>query len=86
MGHGDFLRTKSKRTQPSLYSTSLKWVAFAQLVKGEDCDIIAPSSVGQVEIDGIYVGIDKRGDPYVLPVQAKGHNDKIGIVQIEQDI
>ena len=43
-------------------------------------------SIGQVEIDEIYVGIDKRGAQYVLPVQAKGHSDKIGIVQIEQDI
>lgn len=46
----------------------------------------AVRSIGQVETDEIYVGIDKRGAQYVLPVQAKGHNDKIGIVQIEQDI
>ncbi len=46
----------------------------------------AVRSIGQVETDEIYVGIDKRGAQYVLPVQAKGHNDKIGVVQIEQDI
>lgn len=46
----------------------------------------AVRSLGQVETDEIYVGIDKRGAHYVLPVQAKGHSDKIGIVQIEQDI
>lgn len=39
----------------------------------------------QVETDEIYIGIDKRGAHYVLPVQAKGGRDKIGIVQIEQD-
>lgn len=39
----------------------------------------------QVETDEIYVGLDKRGAHYVLPVQAKGGRDKIGIVQIEQD-
>ncbi len=44
------------------------------------------SGVGQVETDEIYVGIDKRGAQYVLPVQAKGAKDRIGIVQIEQDI
>jgi hypothetical protein len=41
--------------------------------------------MGQVETDEIYIGIDKRGVHYILPVQAKGGNDKLGIVQIEQD-
>lgn len=41
--------------------------------------------VGQVETDEIYIGLDKRGAHYVLPIQAKGGTDKIGIVQIEQD-
>jgi hypothetical protein len=44
------------------------------------------SSVGQVETDELYVGIDKKGAHYVFPVQAKGGKDKIGVVQIEQDI
>ncbi len=43
------------------------------------------SGLGQVETDEIYIGIDKRGAHYVLPVQAKGGSDKIGVVQIEQD-
>lgn len=43
-------------------------------------------SMGQVETDEIYIGIDKRGAHYVLPVQAKGRTDRIGIVQIEQDM
>lgn len=42
--------------------------------------------VGQIEIDELYVGIDKRGCHYVIPVQAKGGKDQIGIVQISQDI
>jgi len=41
--------------------------------------------IGQVETDEVYVGLDKRGVHHVLPVQAKGPKDKIGIVQIEQD-
>lgn len=41
--------------------------------------------MGQVEVDEIYIGIDKRGAHYIIPVQAKGHNDNLGIVQIEQD-
>ncbi len=42
--------------------------------------------VGQIEIDELYVGIDKLGCHYVIPVQAKGARDHIGIVQSTQDI
>src|ERR1035437_2771786 len=41
--------------------------------------------MGQVEVDEIYIGIDKRGAHYIIPVQAKGGTDSLGIVQIEQD-
>ena len=42
-------------------------------------------NVGQVETDEIYVGIDKRGQHYVIPVQAKGGADQHNVVQIKQD-
>lgn len=42
--------------------------------------------VGQVETDEVYVGVDRRGQHYVFPVQAKGGTDELGVVQIEQDI
>ncbi len=41
--------------------------------------------VGQVETDEIYVGVDRTGAHYVLPIQAKGGKEKLSIVQIEQD-
>mgnify|MGYP001611959111 CR=1 FL=1 len=41
--------------------------------------------IGQVETDEIYIGIDKRGVHYIIPVHAKGGTDKLGVVQIEQD-
>lgn len=41
--------------------------------------------LGQIEIDELYVGIDKYGCHYVIPVQAKGGTDQISIVQTEQD-
>lgn len=47
---------------------------------------ITVEGIGQVEIDEIYVGVDRNGIQYVFPLQAKGGNDKIGITQIEQDI
>ena len=43
-------------------------------------------AMGQVETDEVYIGIDKRGVHFVIPVQAKGGRDKLGIVQIEQHI
>lgn len=42
--------------------------------------------IGQIETDEIYVGIDQRGQQLIIPVQAKGGNDRIGVTQIEQDI
>lgn len=42
--------------------------------------------VGQIEIDEIYVGIDQSGCHYVIPVQAKGGNDQLSVVQTKQDI
>lgn len=42
--------------------------------------------IGQVETDELYVGVDKKGEQCILPVQAKGGNDELGVVQIEQDI
>ncbi len=42
--------------------------------------------IGQVETDEIYVGVDRRGAHYILPVQAKGGKDRLSVVQIEQDL
>lgn len=42
--------------------------------------------IGQIEIDELYVGLDKHGCHHVIPVQAKGGKDRIGIVQTTQDI
>lgn len=42
--------------------------------------------VGQIEIDEIYVGVDRNGRQFVVPVQAKGGSDKHGVVQTQQDI
>lgn len=42
--------------------------------------------LGQIEVDELYIGLDKHGAHYVLPVQAKGGKDKLGVVQVEQDL
>ena len=41
---------------------------------------------GQIEIDELYIGLDKRGCHDVIPVQAKGGKDQISVVQTSQDI
>jgi len=42
--------------------------------------------IGQIEIDELYIGINKIGQHFIIPVQAKVGNDKIGAVQLYQDI
>ncbi len=42
--------------------------------------------IGQIEIDELYIGMDKHGCHYIVPVQAKGGKDQIGVVQTTQDI
>lgn len=44
------------------------------------------SGIGQIETDELYVGVDKAGRQFIIPVQAKGGSDKLGISQIEQDL
>lgn len=41
------------------------------------------NGTGQVEIDELYVGIDRRGAHYVLPVEVKSASDSLGYFQIE---
>jgi hypothetical protein len=42
--------------------------------------------IGQIEIDEVYVGVDRRGVQYVIPVQAKGGRDQLSVVQTKQDL
>ena len=42
--------------------------------------------MGQIETDEVYVAVRSTGQQYVIPVQAKGGKDKIGAVQVEQDL
>jgi hypothetical protein len=43
-------------------------------------------NVGQIEIDEVYLGINKKGAHFVIPCQAKSPGDRFGIVQVMQDI
>jgi len=42
--------------------------------------------VGQVEVDEIYIALNKHGAHFVLPCQAKSQGEEFGIVQVTQDV
>lgn len=42
--------------------------------------------MGQIEIDEIYVGVSREGQQYIIPVQAKGGDDQLSVIQTIQDI
>jgi hypothetical protein len=41
---------------------------------------------GQIETDEVYVAVRNTGQQFVVPVQAKGGTDQIGVVQAHQDL
>lgn len=43
-------------------------------------------NMGQIEIDEVYVGVDRNGQQFVVPVQAKGGTDKLATIQTAQDV
>ncbi|MCF6314152.1 MAG: hypothetical protein L3J39_17015 [Verrucomicrobiales bacterium] len=42
--------------------------------------------IGQIEIDEVYTAVDRHGRHFIIPVQAKGGNDQLSVVQTKQDI
>lgn len=42
--------------------------------------------LGQIEIDEVYIGVDRMGCQYVIPVQAKDGSDQLSTVQAKQDV
>jgi len=46
----------------------------------------AVAGIGQIEIDEVYVALDRDGVHYIVPVQAKGGKDQLSVVQTKQDL
>jgi hypothetical protein len=44
------------------------------------------TTLGQVETDEVYIGLDRRGAHYVFPIQVKRGSDALGVVQVYQDL
>lgn len=42
--------------------------------------------IGQIELDELYVGVNKKGQHFIIPVEAKVGRDMVGMVQLMQDI
>ena len=42
--------------------------------------------LGQIEVDELYIGVNTKGVHFVIPVQAKGRTDRLGIIQVWQDV
>jgi len=42
--------------------------------------------IGQIEIDELYVGVNRNGQQFIIPVQAKGGTDKLATIQTKQDL
>lgn len=42
-------------------------------------------AMGQVETDEIYIGVNRSGEQFIFPIQAKGAKERVGIIQLEQD-
>ncbi|MDM8517808.1 hypothetical protein QUF76_16555 [Desulfobacterales bacterium HSG16] len=72
--------------------TKVRYNRIVDLFTGVTCYSIqnhlrtTVKGTGQIEIDEIYLGIDKNGTHFVFPCQAKSPGDKFGIVQVLQDL
>ena len=42
--------------------------------------------IGQIEIDEVYVGVNRNGQQFIVPVQAKGGTDQLATIQTKQDL
>jgi hypothetical protein len=43
-------------------------------------------AIGQIEIDELYVGANRQGQHFIIPVQAKKGKDRLGVSQLMQDL
>lgn len=44
------------------------------------------TGIGQIEIDELYVGSNRQGEHFIIPVQVKRPKDKLGVSQLLQDL
>lgn len=44
------------------------------------------NEIGQIEIDELYVGTNRQGEHFIIPVQGKQERDQLGVSQLLQDL
>ena len=42
--------------------------------------------IGQIEIDELYVGANRQGEHFIIPVQVKRERERLGVSQLLQDL
>jgi len=42
--------------------------------------------IGQIEVDELYVGANRQGEHFIIPVQAKRKKERLGVSQLMQDL
>lgn len=88
----EIVRQYAPGTDEQALLTRVRYNRLVDLFTGLTCYSIqnhlrtTVDNIGQVEVDEIYIGLNKRGTHFVLPCQAKSRGDKFGIAQVMQDI
>ena len=88
----EIVRQYATGTDEQALLTRVRYNRFIDVFTGLTCYSIqnhlrtTVKDVGQIEVDEIYIGLNKRGAHFVLPCQAKSPGDRFGIVQVMQDV
>lgn len=88
----EILKKYAPGTDEQALLTKVRYNRLIDLFTGLTCYSIqnhlrtTVKDIGQIEIDEVYLGVNKRGAHFVIPCQAKSPGDRFGIVQIMQDI
>lgn len=88
----EIVRKYAPGTDEQALLTRVRYNRLVDLFSGLTCYSIqnhlrtTVTNIGQIEVDEIYIGINKRGTHFVLPCQAKSPGDRFGIAQVMQDM
>ncbi len=88
----EIVRKYAPGTDEQALLTKIRYNRLIDLFTGLTCYSIQNhlrttiQNIGQIEIDEVYLGLNKKGTHFIIPCQAKSPGDKFGIVQVIQDI
>lgn len=88
----EIVRKYAPGTDEQALLTKVRYNRLVDIFTGLTCYSIqnhlrtSIKNVGQIEIDEMYIGVNKKGTHFVIPCQAKSPGDRFGIVQVMQDV